>query len=61
MTIVSEMKQPSSVLDMLMKKPEKSEEILEEIEGKYNKLFGAEVEELEEKKEGEKEEGMEKS
>lgn len=38
---------------MLMKKPEKSEEIIGELEGKYYKTYGEDVEGMsEEKKEG---------
>ena len=41
------------VIDMLMKKPEKSEEIIGDIQVKYHKLFGEDAEEkMEEKKEG---------
>ena len=44
------MKKLMVVIDILMKKPEKSEEIIGEIEIKYHKLFGEDVEEKMEEK-----------
>ena len=53
MTIVQDMKQPMTIIDSLIKKPERSEELIAELENKYHKLFGDQVEVLEEKKEEE--------
>ena len=40
MTIVEDMKNPLSLIDSLIKKPEKSEEILGELQLRYNKQYG---------------------
>jgi hypothetical protein len=54
MTIVQEMKNPMSIIDGLVKRPEKSEEVIGELEWKYSKLYGEHLElEKEEREEPE--------
>ena len=50
MTIVADMKQPMTVIDMLIKKPEQSEQLMADLEHRYHKLHGEKVEILEEVK-----------
>jgi len=44
LTMIEEMKNPQALIETLYKKPEDSEEIFDDLEIKYNKVYGMDIE-----------------